>query len=429
MAPRRLARPRARSRCPRRTTRGGRGPGHWPWHGGPVELDDHVARAPPRRPWRRGRAGRRRRSRRRCRCRRSASRRRRSPTRRAVAPLGEHRAVRVVVDGDRACRAAPPSAPGTARPRAAGAGRRATSPRAGRSRAGMPKPAPSTGAGAASAASRTIAASVSSSSRRLEPLRAALRAVMDARGRRRRRPASSFVPPTSTPMTHAAGHPRHHSREMAADPPPPEPGGRPPYRVYRTPFRAGSSRGAPVVRASCAPPHAARPASAAGRRRRVRPRRPPWRRDPQVDRASRSPAGSRCPSSSSCSRAQFLQDRVDSETKSRARRRRPAGRLARDGADPRLRPALQVDRRSPARSTSGPSRSDSIQLMRVGGGHSAKLSIPRDTIVEHPRPRAEQDQRRLRDRRVGARGADRQAVPRDRDQPRRRSWTSRGSRS
>lgn len=35
-------------------------------------------------------------------------------------------------------------------------------------------------------------------------------------------------------------------------------------------------------------------------------------------------------------------------------------------------------------STSGPSRSDSIMLLRVGGGHSAKLSIPRDTVVAIP---------------------------------------------
>ena len=40
--------------------------------------------------------------------------------------------------------------------------------------------------------------------------------------------------------------------------------------------------------------------------------------------------------------------------------------------------------KEPGGSTSGPSRSDSIQLMRVGGGHSAKLSIPRDTIVNIP---------------------------------------------
>jgi LCP family protein required for cell wall assembly len=33
---------------------------------------------------------------------------------------------------------------------------------------------------------------------------------------------------------------------------------------------------------------------------------------------------------------------------------------------------------------SGPSRSDSILLVRTGGGHSAKLSIPRDTVVDIP---------------------------------------------
>jgi LCP family protein required for cell wall assembly len=35
-------------------------------------------------------------------------------------------------------------------------------------------------------------------------------------------------------------------------------------------------------------------------------------------------------------------------------------------------------------STSGPSRSDSILLMRVGAGHAARLSIPRDTVVDIP---------------------------------------------
>jgi len=38
----------------------------------------------------------------------------------------------------------------------------------------------------------------------------------------------------------------------------------------------------------------------------------------------------------------------------------------------------------PGASTSGPSRSDSIMLMRVGPGHSARLSIPRDTVVDIP---------------------------------------------
>jgi LCP family protein required for cell wall assembly len=35
-------------------------------------------------------------------------------------------------------------------------------------------------------------------------------------------------------------------------------------------------------------------------------------------------------------------------------------------------------------STSGPSRSDSILLMRIGGGHAGRLSIPRDTVVDIP---------------------------------------------
>src|SRR3954471_11561341 len=41
--------------------------------------------------------------------------------------------------------------------------------------------------------------------------------------------------------------------------------------------------------------------------------------------------------------------------------------------------------REPGASTRGPSRSDSILLMRIGGGHNARLSIPRDTVVDIPR--------------------------------------------
>lgn len=40
--------------------------------------------------------------------------------------------------------------------------------------------------------------------------------------------------------------------------------------------------------------------------------------------------------------------------------------------------------KEPGANTSGPSRSDSIMLMRVGGGHDARLSIPRDTVIEIP---------------------------------------------
>jgi LCP family protein required for cell wall assembly len=40
--------------------------------------------------------------------------------------------------------------------------------------------------------------------------------------------------------------------------------------------------------------------------------------------------------------------------------------------------------KEPGANTSGPSRSDSILLLRIGGGHSARLSIPRDTVLEIP---------------------------------------------
>jgi LCP family protein required for cell wall assembly len=40
--------------------------------------------------------------------------------------------------------------------------------------------------------------------------------------------------------------------------------------------------------------------------------------------------------------------------------------------------------KEPGASTTGPSRSDSIMLLRVGGGHNARLSIARDTLVDIP---------------------------------------------
>jgi LCP family protein required for cell wall assembly len=44
----------------------------------------------------------------------------------------------------------------------------------------------------------------------------------------------------------------------------------------------------------------------------------------------------------------------------------------------------QKGSKEPGANTSGPSRSDTIMLIRTGGGHSARLSIPRDTVVEIP---------------------------------------------
>ncbi len=44
----------------------------------------------------------------------------------------------------------------------------------------------------------------------------------------------------------------------------------------------------------------------------------------------------------------------------------------------------QKDSREPGAETSGFGRSDTIMLLRTGGGHGARLSIPRDTVVEIP---------------------------------------------
>jgi LCP family protein required for cell wall assembly len=40
--------------------------------------------------------------------------------------------------------------------------------------------------------------------------------------------------------------------------------------------------------------------------------------------------------------------------------------------------------KEPGASTSGPSRSDSMMLLRIGGGHNSRLSIARDTVVDIP---------------------------------------------
>jgi LCP family protein required for cell wall assembly len=44
----------------------------------------------------------------------------------------------------------------------------------------------------------------------------------------------------------------------------------------------------------------------------------------------------------------------------------------------------EKDSKEPRAETSGFGRSDTIMLIRTGGGHAARLSIPRDTVVEIP---------------------------------------------
>ena len=44
----------------------------------------------------------------------------------------------------------------------------------------------------------------------------------------------------------------------------------------------------------------------------------------------------------------------------------------------------QKNSKEPGAEKTGPGRSDTIMLIRTGGGHAARLSIPRDTVVELP---------------------------------------------
>jgi LCP family protein required for cell wall assembly len=44
----------------------------------------------------------------------------------------------------------------------------------------------------------------------------------------------------------------------------------------------------------------------------------------------------------------------------------------------------QKDSKEPGAETTGYGRSDTIMLIRTGGGHAARLSIPRDTVIEIP---------------------------------------------
>lgn len=81
--------------------------------------------------------------------------------------------------------------------------------------------------------------------------------------------------------------------------------------------------------------------------------------------------------------AQFLQDRVPSSARAQLEAPGPPVVATSNtlilGSDLRAKGSKE-----PGAATSGPSRSDSIQVMRVGGGHSSRLSIPRDTVAEVP---------------------------------------------
>jgi LCP family protein required for cell wall assembly len=162
---------------------------------------------------------------------------------------------------------------------------------------------------------------------------------------------------------------------MPSDPPSPPDGSgeRPSYRVYRARPRLLVRPSAPPRAPRETPPSAPRPA----RRRRIS-----WRRVAAWVLAAIL-GWVALSALLFLFSAQFLQDEVDDATRAE---------LASAGL-PVVSPTTVLilgsdlrakGSREPGATTSGPSRSDSIQLLRVGGGHSAKLSIPRDMVVDIP---------------------------------------------
>ena len=243
--------------------------------------------------------------------------------RRAVAPLGEHRAVRVVVDGDR--HAEPllhQRLEGHALERQVRAGGDGAVPAVDdrRDAEGGAEHV----VGAASAAARTVSASTSSSSVPCRVLRRALGAMVH-REVHVHRAGKELRPPDVHPDDARAGHGRHHTRQMAADPPPPDPGGRPRHTASTARRRAGS-RAARRRWTSCAParrrPRPGRTGRRAGAAAAGRTR-PPWRRI--LTGSALALAGWVALSVVLfLFSAQFLQDRVDGATKAElAAARRP----------------------------------------------------------------------------------------------------------
>ena len=297
-------------------------------------------------------------------------------------------------------------------------GQAATMPLRVSSAPGMPKPTPSTGVGAASAASRTMSASTSSSS--LVPRSCEERWARWCTARSASTaPARSFVPPTSTPMTHAPATggtipgrwlPTRRRRIPAGVP----------HTASTAPRRAGSRAAVPRWTSSA---RARRPRARA--RPGARGAAPPPRRAPGAPAVAADPhvGGPRARRlGRALRRALPVLRAVPAGPRRRrhegaARRRDRPGRGARDRPHPRLRPAH--------RGHEGTRRQHvGAEPLGLHAAHAGRRRAQREALdpARHdrrdPGPRPQQDQRRLRDRRLGARGADGQAVPRDRDQPR-----------
>ena len=351
----------------------------------------------------------------------------RAPARRAEAPLGEHRGVARRCRRTPAARAARPS---RSRNGTSASGRLAAmtaTPRRWSMRHGIPMPTRRPRAAPLDRVAHLARSpSTTVSSTCLVGSAAAERGRRDdgRSGPASTAPARSFVPPRSTPITQPvdtsatihrhAGHPRPPRHPTSARRPTERPSTASTARAAAARGRGGGG--------CCSTTCARRPPP---RRRRRRPR------SARAARRHRQP-GASCAGSLGAIAAWLVLvagrlpgQRADPGPA--GPRRRPsrrwtaaATRLVAAQHDPRarLRPAHGGHARSRARSTSGPSRADTILLMRSAAARTPALDRARHGR-RHPRRRAQQDQRRLRDRRHGAGGRDDRAVPRHRHQPRR----------
>ena len=245
-----------------------------------------------------------------------------------------------------------------------------------------------------------------------------LRAVMDPRPASTA-PASSLVPPMSTPMVRRAGIWRHYMQSRMSD----DPDNRaqsddPPYRVYR---------GSESSRTSTEPrPYTVYRSRPRGLRARLRGEEDADLRPAASDPRAADATGERADGGWTIARrvlkyvaiavvawlllslvlfiisAQIEQGNLPDSAKSALT---SGGNMLTStdtvliiGTDQRPKGSKEPG----ANTNDAGSRSDTLMLWRIGGGTSRRLSIPRDTVANDPRPRPDEDQRRLRARRSGA---------------------------
>lgn len=164
----------------------------------------------------------------------------------------------------------------------------------------------------------------------------------------------------------------------------PEPGR---YRRYRATLRppwrrrADAQAGLAALRALNAGDGSAGPSRRFGRRRRTRPTRPRWLR--ALRWALLALAGwigvSLVLFVISSMTAQGIPGSAAAALESGGLPPLSASNILVLGSD-----ARPVGSKEPGANVGGPSRSDVMMLVRTGGGHSARLSIPRDTLVAIP---------------------------------------------